>query len=67
MTKRTYLSIAVALNDHHAPLELVLDLADNFEDMDTLFDRRRFIEQATVNIRVDAYRLARDIDRELKN
>lgn len=67
MTKRNYLSIALALNDNHAPLELVLDLADNFEDMDPLFDRRRFIEEATVNIRVDAHCLARDIDRELKN
>lgn len=67
MTQRNYLSIALALNDNRAPFELVLDLADYFEDMDPNFDRRRFIDEATVNIRADAKSLARDLDRELRN
>ena len=63
MTKNHYLAIAITLNSNRAPVELVIALADDFEDMDPLFGRRRFVEEATVNIRNDANIL----DIELKN
>ena len=63
MTNNNFLSIALTLNSNRAPLPLVLDLADDLEDIEPLFDRRRFIEEATVNIRDDA----KALDFELKN
>ena len=63
MTKKHFLAIALTLNSNRAPLSLVLDLADDFEDINPRFDRRRFIDEATVNLRLDANIL----DRELKN
>ena len=58
-----FICIALTLNSNRAPLPLVLDLADDFEDIDPLFDRRRFIDEATVNMRDDA----KTLDFELKN
>ena len=63
MTNNNFLSIALTLNSNRAPLPLVLDLADDFEDIDPLFDRRRFLDEATVNMRDDA----KTLDFELKN
>lgn len=65
MTKKDFIAIAKVLDANHAPLALVSDFADMCEETNPLFDRQRFVEASTVNMRKDAETSARLLDREL--
>lgn len=63
MTKKDFIAIANTLNANHADFALVSDFADMCAKSNPLFDRARFITAASSNIREDALRVARMLDR----
>lgn len=64
MTRKDYEAIAVVLDANHADFGIVADMADLLEEDNSCFDRARFIDAASINIREDASRLTRMLDRE---
>lgn len=54
MTRKHFIAIAATLDANRAPLALVQDFADMLEEQNERFDRPRFIEAATINIRREA-------------
>lgn len=65
MTRRDFESIAAVLDANHAPYPIVCDMADMLEEDNPRFDRSRFIDAASNNIREDAKRLDRMLEREI--
>lgn len=53
MTKKHFIAIAALLDANRTPLPIVQDMADYLGEENVLFDRRRFIEAATINLRLD--------------
>jgi hypothetical protein len=62
MTKKHFEAIAHTLNANHAPMELVLDMADTLSEHNARFDRDVFIKASTHNIVDRAEYLLRRVD-----
>lgn len=65
-TKQHFVKVATLLDANHASLEIVQDFADLFGEDNERFDRVRFVEASTLNIRKDALAQQRRLLRELQ-
>lgn len=65
MTRKDFEAIAEVLNANHASFAIVSDMADMLEETNPRFDRGLFFKAATSEIREDAARLVRMLDRAI--
>lgn len=66
MTKKDFIAIAATLDANLASQAIVLDFADMLGEQNPRFDRARFVEAATINLRAIRESQARILASEME-